>query len=58
LAAESQGLTSQELNKSDTGRINILGSDSPRLTRLVHDLHSGDRQALGAFWRELKGKAL
>jgi enterochelin esterase family protein len=57
LAAESQGLTGQELDKSDTGRINILGSDSPRLTRLVQDLHSGDRQALGAFWRELGGKA-
>jgi enterochelin esterase family protein len=57
LAAESQGLTIQEGNESDAGRINILGSDSPRLTRLVHDLHSGDRQALGAFWREMEGKA-
>jgi enterochelin esterase family protein len=57
LAAESQGSTIQELNKSDAGGINILGSDSPRLTRLVHDLHSGDRQALGAFWRDMEGKA-
>ena len=32
-------------------------NSSPRLTKLVHELEAGNRQALATFWQEMKGKA-
>jgi enterochelin esterase family protein len=48
------------LNESDVGRFNIRGPDgqgSPRLISLAHELETGNREALGALWKETKGKA-
>jgi enterochelin esterase family protein len=32
------------------------GDRSPRLASLAHELQAGDRQAFGAFWKEMQGK--
>jgi enterochelin esterase family protein len=33
------------------------GEPSPRLATLAHELEAGNREALAAFWQEMKGKA-
>jgi len=55
LESQSHAATTATSDKSDVAQIDLHALDSPRLSELARELNRGNREALPAFWADVKG---